>query len=380
MKTYLLSFSVFLLFLYSCSNRNTPLNTTEDPVFHFFGTIGNDSISMQAGVNNMYMYSNYFKDTQSIFTLIGYFAPANCNTCEPYLSFELKDVDTSNSSTLSTDLVSIFANGSTFNSYSLDSVLQQKYTEQFIFLAEKQLGNFTWDFSDGAPIQTTSPTATHVFSSGGMKKVTLTHNFQGLTDSISNLIDIDDSTCRCQFNYLIDTTNNVLFLANTSPTLNAYNWLFGDANTGTGSNTSHFYNNAGIYTASLQATTPCGTRSFSKHINVMTPSMSASGNFNYTSTQIQTTSLVPRLNKSAFVITYKNNGKVYKSFKNIKGIDQSGNPIFTFLTIGLYKNNELGQKTAIITGSVDTYLYNYSNPNDSIKIKSNNIKIASAYP
>jgi hypothetical protein len=103
-------------------------------------------------------------------------------------------------------------------------------------------------------------------------------------------------------------------------------------------------------------------------------------NFNYLTSDTTITSVVPRLNKSAFVITWKKNGKEYRSYKNTSGVNQSGNPVFTFTGVTPYSKDAVGHSTIMVTGTVDTYLYNVANSQDSIKIKSDNIVLAGAYP
>jgi hypothetical protein len=92
------------------------------------------------------------------------------------------------------------------------------------------------------------------------------------------------------------------------------------------------------------------------------------------------TAVMPRINASACIITYRKNGVEYKSYKNIKGVNQSSNVVFTLNGFTPYEPNEKGYKTAKISGSLDTYLYNQQNVNDSIRMVSNQVVMAIAYP
>jgi hypothetical protein len=79
-------------------------------------------------------------------------------------------------------------------------------------------------------------------------------------------------------------------------------------------------------------------------------------------------------------ISLKYNGSVYTSSKNDASFDplqKSNFKRLTHSTFGLNKNNE---KTQLIEGLVDTYLYNKSNSNDSIKLVSNSLVLSIAYP
>ncbi|GBL34747.1 hypothetical protein EMGBS15_03420 [Filimonas sp.] len=95
MKYALLTLFVCLA-LFSCKKKEPPLPVNGSPVFKFIGTIGGDSVNYQAGVDRMYMYTGFYKDPQSLMTIKSYFAKDDCSNCEPYLSFEVKDFDVTN--------------------------------------------------------------------------------------------------------------------------------------------------------------------------------------------------------------------------------------------------------------------------------------------
>lgn len=377
----LLLFLSCLIFILGCKKKEIPSSTTGEPVFFFKGTIDTSDVNLIAGIDGIYMFSDYYKDTQNLITLKSIFAPQSCNTCEPYLSFELKDADISSTNGLSMPIAQLLASGATFNSYSLDSVITTINVENFTFTPDGNsiLGTYLWDFGDGTPTSTlTSPT--HIFSGTGTKIVRLIRNVQGLIDTMSNAINISDSTCRPQFTYTIDSITNSVFV-NASSGFTNYQWNYGDMHIGNGQNDSNTYTNLGSYLITLTATSnQCGNVDFKKKVNLSNPIFGVNANYSYSTSLSTAVSLTPRLNKSAFIITYIKNGKIYKSFKNIKGINQSGNPVFTFTNVAMYPNNEKGQKTLKVSGTVDTYLYNFVNANDSIRIVSDKVTIAAAYP
>ena len=82
-------FLALLSLLLGCSKKEIPSPSNGAPVFYFDGHIDGESTTLQAGVNGLYMYSDYYRDDQNLMSLKSYLAPQNCDTCEPYLSFEL---------------------------------------------------------------------------------------------------------------------------------------------------------------------------------------------------------------------------------------------------------------------------------------------------
>lgn len=358
-----------------------PIPEVGNPVFSFIGQIGNDSIHYQAGVDHLFMYSNYYKDAQNLISLQSYFAPDNCSNCEPYLAFEVKDFDISIGSGLAGTPFDIFNLGGTFTSYSLDSILSTNQVEVFNFTAESNtIGtSYAWDFGDGGTSTLASPS--YIFSSGGIKNVRLTTQYGGTIDSLTIPINTDfNSACRVQFTSFVDTLSGYVVIVNaSSPLFSLYNWDFGNGNTGFGQFDSSAYSTTGKYTITLNATTPSCNAVFKRKVNFgfFSPTLA---NFSYTTNSNTITTFLPRLNTRAFIITYKKDGKVYKSYKNVQGINQSANPIITLSGVQGYSANSNGDKTLLITGNADTYLYNQSNASDSIRLQSKELKIAFAYP
>ena len=367
---------------FSCKKKEPPLPITGTPVFKFIGSIGNDSVNYQAGVNNMYMYTGFFKDIQNLLTVKSYFGKDNCSNCEPYLSFEIKDFDVSNTNGLAGTIADLLQGGGTFNSYSLDSILTSTTVEIFHFIPQTNSvsSTYKWNFGDGGTSTMASPT--YIFSAGGLNNVQLIRQGGGTIDSLVNTISTDfHSTCRAQFSAYADSSMpGYVYVNGFTPGFNPYAWNYGDGQTGLGMLDTNVYATAGKYIITLTATnSPACTSVFKQKVNTsFFPVMLA--NYTYTTNDDTINMLVPRINKSAFIITWKKNGKEYKSFKNTHGINQSGNPVFTFTGILPYNNNEHGNKTVLVTGTVDTYLYNQANWQDSIKIKSEQIVLAAAYP
>jgi len=380
MRHYFFLILIALSF-FSCTRKELPIPVNSDPVFKFIGTIGGDSIRYQGGVDHMYMYSGYFKDPQNLMTIKSYFGKDNCSNCEPYLSFEIKDFEVSSTNGLAGTIAQLIqAGGPTFNSFSLDSILTATNVEAFTFFPENNSvgATYKWDFGDGGTSTLMSPT--YIFAdSGGMKTVRLIISKGGLIDTVTNIINTDfASPCRAQFNTISDSMTNKITVTSFTPGF-TYAWDYGDGNTGSGQTDTNTYTSGGKYTITLTATAPACTSVFKRKVNISS-FFTTLANYIYQTSITAITSMVPRINKSAFIITYKKNGIKYNSYKNVHGINQSGNPVFTFTGIQVYHPNEHGDPTMMVTGTVDTYLFNENNWTDSIKIRSNEIVLAAAYP
>ncbi|MBK8686146.1 MAG: hypothetical protein IPN26_14885 [Bacteroidetes bacterium] len=132
-------FLALLSLLLGCSKKEIPSSSNGEPVFYFDGQIDGESTKLQAGVNGLYMFSDYYRDDQNLMSLKSYLAPQNCDTCEPYLSFELKDVDMSSGNTMVASLDQLLGTNA-LHSFSLDSVVHTTVVETFQFIPYTSLG------------------------------------------------------------------------------------------------------------------------------------------------------------------------------------------------------------------------------------------------
>jgi PKD repeat protein len=376
-KKYLL-LMLLAICIQACKRKETPLPQTGVPVFLFSGSIGTEAVTLQAGIEHLFMYTGFLKDSQNLMTLKSYFAKDNCTGCEPYLSFELKDQSVSIGSNPVVSINSLIQPGMTFNSYSTDSIMSISQLEEFTFFPEDSIGGtFNWDFGDGTTSTLQSPK--HIFSTGGLKNIRLVRQAFGSIDSMSNIINTDPgSTCRAQFTYQNDTLLNT-YTFEAIPAGLPYTWNFGNGDTSIGSNVSTTYAIPGFYLVTLSLASPACNLTFRKKINE-SGTFKPSANFDYKTDLSVFFNMLPRLNSKAFIITWKKNGQEYRSYKNTTAVNQSASPIFKVHTIQTYSNNAAGNKTVKVSGSVDTYLYNYSNWQDSVRIKSDSLIIAFAYP
>ncbi|MEC8967913.1 MAG: PKD domain-containing protein, partial [Bacteroidota bacterium] len=117
-----------------------------------------------------------------------------------------------------------------------------------------------WDFGDGNTSNLAHPT--HVYTNTGIFDVELTiTNASGCIDTInySSLIESYTETINLPQSDSIFTCSPFTFNPNVQNlALTNYQWDFGDGTTASGTNPSHEYQNSGLYTVELAATTPNG--------------------------------------------------------------------------------------------------------------------------
>ncbi|MBC7946933.1 MAG: PKD domain-containing protein [Chitinophagaceae bacterium] len=116
------------------------------------------------------------------------------------------------------------------------------------------LTSWQWDFGDSSSQTFTSPPFTHVYDSLGTFDVSLlVTDAMGCTDSTTRIAIV--TTSQPSPDFLSDTLScpggMVTFANITQPPGYTSVWLFGDGNSSTANNTTHFYANPGFYTVSL---------------------------------------------------------------------------------------------------------------------------------
>lgn len=136
---------------------------------------------------------------------------------------------------------------------------------------------YDWDFGDGNAGSGVSPT--HTYAAAGLYTVTLTVTDDGgLTDSASTTADISSvpnfppvADPNGPYTGIVGVPVSFDGSGSTDPdsTIVAYDWDFGDGNTGTGIIPSHVYAAAGLYTITLTVTDDGGlTNSASTTANI----------------------------------------------------------------------------------------------------------------
>lgn len=144
--------------------------------------------------------------------------------------------------------------------YSPDTATCTDKPVRFINSSSGNELQYRWDFGDGQTSTTTNPE--HSYLNTGIYTVSLVVTDQyGCQDSLIRPLYVSISIPKARFN-VSDTFSTCppLLVDFTNESLNyiAVRWDFGDGNTSTLSNPSHFYTEAGIYYPKLVVTGPGG--------------------------------------------------------------------------------------------------------------------------
>ena len=187
-----------------------------------------------------------------------------------------------------------------------------------------------WNFNNGTPSPSASPTTT--FATSGIYNVTLTVTDKyACTNSITNPVNIKQPVAAFDIydTVAICTPLQTIFAAHTQYSDSLY-WDFGDGSTSTLDSTSHFYNTTNTFIATLYAQGPGGCLTSAKR-NVYVENPYILTNFTYSPLQ-HCDSLTAQ-----FAITPPPFANFLVAFGDLAE-DSSGNtaPIHTYRTTGTY--------------------------------------------
>lgn len=154
-----------------------------------------------------------------------------------------------------------------------------------------------WDLDNGFTQTTTASTYSYTYTQPGLYVPRLL-----LSDGVSCIVPIfgidtirvdkvtsdftfsPDSQCKAgNVNFM----SNIIFAVNP---ITSYNWDFGDGGTGTGQNTSHYYNTAGSFTVRMIATSSMGCKDTVYHSVTIKPAPTVSAGLPQSLCQGQTLS------------------------------------------------------------------------------------------
>lgn len=373
MKQFLVLSAVLLIFVSGCKKQvtETPPNMEENPVFSFTGQVDNVPVSLVAGVNDYYMYSNFGQDTSGMYYFNGDLKKVNCITnCDNSITFKINDHKRS-------------ATGGTSG---IDSLLPGDY---YYFKDTTSPGNFIefkpgpmpntkpvayqWYFGDGSTSVLENPTHSYLTPATYSVCLSMTYT-NGCTNTICNDVKAESlADCMAQIEHTI-SGDSVFFDALTNGTSPSYYWNFADSssssNTSSLKNPAHVFSKPGIYKVMLETITidNCTTRVFK---NVMTGSYSIGcySNFTYSKLYVPVPSRF-----SEITITFKDkNDVVYTSGT----VTQPSDSYFQVISVEEYKPNENNLRTKKIHAR---FKCNLSNGSKVISISNGDAIIAVAYP
>ena len=207
---------------------------------------------------------------------------------------------------------------------------------------------YSWNFGDGS--SGTGLTIAHEFINPGSYEVELVVSDGSLTNSITQFIQVDAANNPPKADFTVSIQEGVaplkvVFNAQSSSDpeddVLAFNWDFGNGQTGSGDGISNVYNNPGIYTATLWVSDGEFTDEVSKEIVVRDPFEQCVDTNSVSLTEIPWSG-TPINGDGAIKVNESNdgnpltiNGKVYE-----KGLGVHANAAIRYLLGGVYSRFE----------------------------------------
>jgi PKD repeat protein len=349
---------LLLLACISCRKKEYPESTKEgSPVFNCSMMINGAPITIEAGVNDYYMYSSFQQDSSGVYGFIAGLKQTNCTTCPNSLQIQINDFKISPVNAL-TQIDSLLPKNYDY----MQSNAAAYFTAQFQSSYNKPVNSssYLWNFGDGSTSTLTNPT--HIYKRAGKYsvslKVTGTNSCESSIYSIQNI-----GTINYKFRTQIDADstagNTINFSAinsqGTGPYL--YLWNFGDGTSiSTSANPSHTYQYTGAYPVTLRVIdTFNGDTAYAKY-NTVTQGDISSCATNYTVSAVNLSANA--LGLSNIIVKWIDaNGMEYTSKNSL----QPGNSYFTIVSVQDYQNNNNNERTKKLHVKFKCTVYNGSN-------------------
>jgi len=347
--------------LITCKKETLPPSSVENhPIFSFVGNVGGNALSLQAGLNNYYMYSSYVQDS-GVYSFTG--TLKNTTTNNNSIQIIINDdtiVPHNDSSNINKSVIA-------GNTYYYKIPGGNSTSDSVAFTPLIYSGNpsaFTYTFGDGNFTSTTNTKPVwHVYKNLQDYTTRLAVEFDCGLDTISNPVNLMKQASSPPLITSISSTltagDTVKFTAfvigGTSPYV--YIWRFGDGGTSSSVNPEHSYpKDTIIYTCTL---------------NVVDRKLIPSQAYNYRPIQNPDTNLC-RMDYSIsepihisnphslsnITINYTDgNGNQYTSNNSLQPLTSS----FQVMSVSNYQNNENNNKTKMLKVTFSCMLYNGNN-------------------
>jgi hypothetical protein len=363
-----------VLGLYSCKQQDLKPPGNASPVYIFEGNIGADTLLMEAGNNNLYMYTNYVVDSQGLTTLTANLRAEGNPNAEPHLELLLN----ANQQQGANYIYSNSAwNPNTFiNSYSSDFIQNSGYQVVLTGTNVNQVQSHAW-FDDNVLLGN-GATQSQSYTQGGRKTFLYsTSSTGGFVDSISQSVVIN-STMSFD-NIVVSNVNTQLneITATCGGAIGTRTWQWGDGSVSNGATATHTYGNIGTYTITLIQNNGSDTHFARQVITLDTNSYRLAPSFAID--VINSGQAGQRVNLNSAIINWYKNNTVYSSYI-ANSSNQSTKPVIKIKSFLDGPNNEKDQKTLLLNCDADVWLYNRNNPNDSLRLTSKAMVLGVAVP
>jgi hypothetical protein len=351
--------------LITCKKETLPPSSVENqPIFSFVGNMGGNALSLQAGVNNYYMYSSY-KDS-GVYSFTGTLknTATNNNSIQIIINDDIivaqgkssdinKSVDTGN-----TYYYEIPGGNSISDSVAFTPLIYSGHPS-----------SFTYTFGDGGSTRiTTTKPVWHLYKSLRDYTTQLAVEFDCGLNTISNPINlvkqassppiVNSISSTIKYDTSPPVPDSVKFKAfvigGTPPY--SYLWLFNNSSTSSSTTPEYQYRDTGTFPCTLLVVD-------SKHI--------PSALYNYIATEDPDTTIcrmdysisapIPIPNPyslSNVTINYTDgNGNQYTSNNSLQPLTSS----FQVVSVSNYQNNANNNKTKMLKVTFSCMLYNGNN-------------------
>ena len=357
---FLYTFTCILLAFSSCKKEDPKPNSTTNasPVFTSSATINNVPVSLQAGVNNYYMFTSSALDANGVYDFTGELKDKNCSSgCANSLKISIKDYR--KYSVMPTVIDSSILTG--YYSFATPAGAPSQFNAVFGSSMQNATGQtWSWNFGDAGTYIANQPTATHQYFHPGVYNVSL-NIVSTQTPSCSSSL-----TNELTFGQVGSTILNATYTASVSGntvTCNStllgfppytYNWNFGDGGTSTSANPSYTYSSSGTYLVTLSASDANGhSKICNQNVSTVPSSVCATSYF-----LASTTPVSNPMNLADVIVEWRDaNGTLWTSVDN----NQNSTSRFEIVSVENYSNNTSGQPTKKIHALINCHLFNGSN-------------------
>lgn len=343
----------------------TPSSTVGQPVFSFTGTIGTNSLNLQAGVNNYYMYSSYNQNPAGINLVVYSFTGNLQNTGTPNnsISITLNDYRLSSyNASVASHLDSCITPAAYYYNIPGGNPIWDSVTFKPL-VHDGQPSSYTYNFGDGSTttalnespvphiykiLKNYTPTLSAITNNGNP---TVSKSLN-LTKQVASNPLIIDSVSYTDSSYPYHT---VSFKAYTTGSPVGYVWIFGDGDTvlSTYASTSHSYTAVVAHTYSVTVGVIDQSRDTARYDFTLVDSNLSSPpcRINY----FTTIKPAPNpLSLSNVTVNYTDGkGNQYTSNNAL----QPNSSTFQVTSVSGYQNNMYNQPTEMLTVKFNCTLY-----------------------
>jgi hypothetical protein len=375
-------------FNWSCQKRELPPSITNNPVYVATLYVNGSTVQLFAGQGGMTMQTQINLDSNGVQRYMGTLGNVNTSFTFSFFDVQQNTVGLNNPQ-------NFFAPGA--REGAIWSVRNQVVdtTNTFLFTADginTNIFNYTWyykSFRSGTPdpffIKVQAPTLEKAFTSVDSAQVALVIRKNGSQsrDSICNVIKTRRPDENVQFSIaVLDTFPDAEVAFTATQGFQSYRWkvnnnlsVFTTENTWITHLESFNKQRATVTAVSSQGRSSKFSRYFRVCGNFYPSYPTASYSHSHTST-VQTHWISGDPNLGRVLISYQANGKKYINQKPGRQTPAQGIRVETSQNTALPSAVPGTQKLAL---SLNLWLYNISNPSDSIEVKSSNCIVAIAY-